>query len=166
MKMKTKPITTTVKIRESHTGVVRTFDISDIRKIGHTYAMDILSDATVEEQGIDMAGSVLYAQHEDRSQSLFIYNAIITFSGEPHKVNLVDDLGNRIEYSTQEIESIRNCQAKDIMSRSDCKKNCTDICESVLQIQFKDGTKNTLNSDWTINFKTLGKFKDEKEGTL
>ena len=67
-------------------------------------------------------------------------------------LTLKSDYGHRVHYSTSQIKSIEHDVAGNLYNYSDLEGNGIKPDESVMTINFTDGTQSTFSSDWKIVF--------------
>ena len=65
---------------------------------------------------------------------------------------LRSNYGLRVHYSTSQIRSIEHDVAGNLYDSSELEGNGLKPDESVMKINFNDGTQSTFSSDWKIVF--------------
>ena len=67
-------------------------------------------------------------------------------------MTLIDTCGCRVSYNIDDIASIKHGRADTLYCKSDLNGNCIKADDSLLVIQFKDGSISSFSSNWTIVF--------------
>ena len=68
------------------------------------------------------------------------------------KLNLTNIHGLFVSYDLSTIENIKNGKAKDFYSKEDIEDNNLRVLDSIIVINFKNGTTSSFSNVWTITF--------------
>lgn len=68
------------------------------------------------------------------------------------KLNLTNIHGLFVSYDLSTIKNIKNGKAKDFYSKEDIEDNNLKVLDSIIVINFKDGTTSSFSSIWTVTF--------------
>lgn len=67
-------------------------------------------------------------------------------------LNLTNINGLFVCYDLETIKNIKNGKAKDFYSKEDIEDNNLKVLDSIIVINFKNGTTSSFSSSWTITF--------------